>query len=107
MRSVTLAAPETIVRIYYQGPELRNKDISDLFGGLSSATVQRLKQKALALMEERGVMRYRSSTVDRNCAFDAWGIDIKEMERCMQKQLKLGLNSNTLALFDENSSKTD
>lgn len=90
MRSVKLASPETILKVYYGGIELGSAEIKELFGGgLSSKTIARLKKEVADAMQKRGLQQYRTSEVDRDVAFEIWGIDIKKIERCRKKQLEL------------------
>ena len=78
----------TAVRIYYSCPELGTKDIMELFS-CSCTTANRLKEPVRKLQKERGILTFSNRTVNTQCAFDAWHIDIKEMERRVAKLNKL------------------
>ena len=83
---------ETAVRIYYKCPELGTKDIMELFS-CSSTTAVRLKAPVRELQQERGILTFSDRTVNTQCAYDAWHIDIKEMERRWMKLQELQIHS--------------
>lgn len=78
----------TAVRIFYSCPELGTKDIMELFS-CSAATANKLKAPVRQLQLERGILTFSCHTVNTQCAYDAWHIDIKEMERRAAKLNKL------------------
>ncbi len=81
---------DTAVRIYYENIVLGNKEIRELLDVTGSATVTRLKNQAVKVMDKKGVMRW-GTTVETKCAYEAWGLDINELERRRNKLLKLGM----------------
>lgn len=91
---IRLAEPRVLLEIYYGLPEIGNAEIRQIFGLKSDTAVRRYKLAALDLMKERGEMRYCQHSVRTETAFDAWGIDIAEVERRYNKLRKLGFVSN-------------
>lgn len=78
----------TAVRIFYSCPELGTKDIMELFS-CSPSTANRLKEPVRKLQKERDILTFTDHTVNTQCAYEAWHIDIKEMERRAAKLSKL------------------
>lgn len=79
----------TAIRIFYERFELSSKDIKELFGVSSSATVCRLKEQALELMRKQGKQPWSRNCVNTECAYEAWGLDIKDLEMRYEKLNKL------------------
>lgn len=70
----------TAVNIYYTYPELGTKQIQQLFScGRNKAT--ELKAIARKLQDEKGVITYARSSVNTRYAYEAWGIDIADLEK--------------------------
>lgn len=88
--AIRLTEPDKVLRIYYSNREIGNAEIQELFGGIGQATACKLKKRALDLMRERGVVRMGRHCVNTAVAFEAWGIDIAEIERRYAKLKKLG-----------------
>ena len=82
---------ETAIRIYYQNPEIGNAQIKELFCGISETTIGKMKRIAQKLMTERGQRAFRPYTVNTATAYEAWELDIDDLERRQQKLKKLGL----------------
>ena len=78
------------VELYYSRAQLSSEDVSALFGGVSRATVCNLKQKARVLMKERGLPIWDSKHVETKTAFEAWGLDIDDLEKRFKKLRSLG-----------------
>ena len=76
------------VRLFYERFELSNKDIKELFGVTGSNTVTRLKNQALQLMAEKGRQPWSKECVNTECAYEAWGLDITELEKRYAKLKK-------------------
>ena len=71
---------ETAVRIFYTYPDLGTKQVQELYDcGRSKAA--ELKAIARKLQDEKGIVKYSSSTVNTRCAYEAWGIDIEDLEK--------------------------
>lgn len=86
-----LVSLDTALRIYYENPEIGNAEISELWGTSSSSTIKRLKSKANNLMTERNMKAFGLYKVNTAIAFEAWGLDIADLEKRRAKLKKLGL----------------
>ena len=85
---------DTALQIYYGCPEIGNKEIVELFGSLSTATISKLKKAVKAEMNSQSILSYRMYKVNTEVAFKTWGIDIDDIEFRKNKLLKLGLYNN-------------
>ena len=83
---------ETVLNIYYGHTELTNALICELFD-VSRSTALRYKNKALELQCERNHNTMNPNSVNTRDAFDAWGIDINDIERRRKKLLDLKLEN--------------
>lgn len=81
----------TALKIYYTNSEIGNKEITALFGRRSSATISRLKRIAKSEMNDRNILSYGANKVNTAVAYDAWGIDIADLEKRMRKIKELNL----------------
>ena len=79
------------IRLYYEHTEIGNKDIRAIFGDMGNGRIGRLKQLALEAMHERGTVHYNAQYVNTEVAYDAWGIDIKRLERGIERLNKLNI----------------
>lgn len=77
------------IELYYSQPCIGNKEIKQLFGGCSSATVCRLKKIALNKMAEKNIMPWTAYSIDTETAYEAWGLDIADLENRYKKLKKL------------------
>ncbi len=82
---------EAAIRIYYEKPLLFNKDIKELFGDISQVTVLKLKTAARDRMREKGIPDWNARAADTETAYQAWGLDIQDLEKRLYKLRKLGL----------------
>lgn len=82
---------EKAILTYYSRIEMGNKDITELFGDLSSATISRLKQKAREQMAIDGVQSWTGYGVSTESAYRAWGLDINDLEERYTKLKELAL----------------
>ncbi len=78
---------EKAVMTYYEKTELREADILALFG-CSRSKAWELRHAALSLMKEKGVMRYDVHSVETECAYEAWGLNIADLEKRLTKLRK-------------------
>ena len=85
---------DTALLVYYENPEIGNKEIIDLFGPMSSATVSKLKQNVRKKMIELEIKPFKAYTVHTKTAFEVWGIDVDDLEKRRTKLMKLGLYPN-------------
>ena len=82
---------EKAIYIYYSRIEMGNKDITELFGDLSSATISRLKQKAREQMAIDSVQSWTGYGVSTESAYRAWGLNIADLEKRYSKLKELHL----------------
>ena len=76
---------ETAIQMFYGKYMLDSKDISEMFGGISKTSITKLKNKARVKMIEKNVPIIDNRHVDTNAAFEAWGLDITDLERRYKK----------------------
>lgn len=89
------------LRIYLEHTEIDTCDIREIFN-CASSTATRFKKVARKLMAERGIRTWDPSKVDTATAYEAWGIDIIEVEKRLKK-----LNSlRKSGIIQETSSQT-
>lgn len=79
------------LRIFYTHSEIGNKEISLLFGKLSSATLARLKKAVKAEMASRDKFSYGMYKINTSVAYDVWGIDVSDLEKRRKKLKDLNL----------------
>lgn len=79
------------IKIYYETMWLRNKEIRALFGAVGHTTTVKLKNMANDLMRERGLMPWDATSVNTAIAYEAWGLDIADLEKRYSKLLKYGM----------------
>lgn len=73
---------------YYGRYMLNSKDISEMFGGVSKSTVSKLKHEARVLMLQKGVPLWDNRHVDTKTAFEAWKLDINDLEKRYERLQK-------------------
>lgn len=72
------------IYIYYSNLELRSMDIKDLFS-CSSGTATRLKNIAMDYIIEQKIPIWDAGRVNTKAAYEAWGLDIKDLEDRQKK----------------------
>ena len=77
------------IKLYYERIELSNADIESLFGKHSSTTVAKLKRLAQDKMIEKNVMSLNALCVNTVAAYEAWGLDIDDLEHRYEKLKQL------------------
>jgi len=82
---------DNALKIYYSNSEIGNKEIKELFGSLSSATVSKLKHIVKDEMCNRNILAFGLNKVNTNVAYDVWGIDINDLEKRLKKLKELAL----------------
>lgn len=92
-RALQPADVELAVQLYYERIELTNKDIHKLFNVKSSTTVARLKSVAIKAMAEKGQTPFSTYSVNTETAYEAWNLDITDLERRLTKLRKLKFRS--------------
>lgn len=91
VRIPTISSLQTAIKLYYERIELTNKDITELFGDLSSATISRMKQKAREQMAIDGVQSWTGYGVSTESAYRAWNLNIVDLEKRYSKLKELHL----------------
>lgn len=82
------------IELYYARIELSNEDIKALFGAISTGRILRLKNLAKERMLEEDVPYWNALHVNTKTAYEAWGLDIKDLEIRYAKLRKLGMLNN-------------
>lgn len=78
------------ITLYYLRTALSNADIELLFGKHSSSTVAKLKKMAQDKMEEMHIMSWNDICVNTVAAYEAWGLDIHDLEHRYEKLKQFG-----------------
>lgn len=73
------------VQLYYSRVEISNKEIGKLFNINGTAAIARKKRQARELMTEKKVCACGPATVNTEVAYEAWGLDITQLERKLKK----------------------
>lgn len=76
------------IELYWSKTEIGTNDICELFG-VNRDRAARLKSVARARMEERKTINYNAACVNTEDAFEAWGLQIADLERRHAKLQKL------------------
>jgi hypothetical protein len=82
---------ENALQIFYKHSEIGNKEISALFGKISSATLARLKRAVKTEMCNRDTYSYGMYKVNTKIAFEVWGLDVADLEERRNKLKALEL----------------
>ena len=78
-----------LIQIYYENIEIGNAEIKRMYPGISESTIAKLKDKARNIMAEKKIMPWEARKVNTECAFEAWHLDITDLEKRFQKLQKL------------------
>lgn len=81
---------EQAVRMYYERVELSASDIMALFH-VSRNTATKLKAKGREVQAEKAIPSWNATCVHTASAFEAWGLDIADLENRLQKLRRLKL----------------
>ena len=95
---------EDAIRIYYENIEIGTKEIKELFISrndtyISNSTAMKLKKIAKEKMAEKEIKNWDASRVNTKAAFEAWGLEINDLEK---RLLKLQKMVNTRAHMKSN-----
>ena len=82
---------DNALTIYYNHTEIGNKEISTLFGKISSATLAKLKRAVKIEMCDRETHSYGMYKINTKIAFDVWGLDVVDLEKRRNKLKALEL----------------
>ena len=77
------------IHIFWEYPELSNKELERLFGKRSPNTYSKLKKAAWEKMQEMGAFTTSPTRVPTHCAYLAWGLDINDLEKRYARLQKL------------------
>ena len=80
---------EIAIRLYYERIELCNTDIELLFGKHSGSTIAKLKKMAQDKMGEKNIMSLNVLCVNTAAAYEAWGLNISDLEYRYEKLKQL------------------
>ena len=84
---------DTALYINYRYPEIGNKEIKELFGGLGSAALTKYKKAVQGEQIKQNVKTSQLYTINTEVAYEVWGIDVAELEKRRDKLKKLGLSA--------------
>lgn len=84
---------DTALRIYYQYPEIGNKEIRELFGSIGNSTISTYKKAVQKVQAEKNVMTSQICTINTEVAYEVWGINVEDLERRRDKLKALGLSA--------------
>ena len=76
------------IKIYYSRIEMSNSDIKTLFG-CGDGTAIKLKRIAKEKVLEKNIPIFDSRMVNTQAAFEAWGLDIQDLEKRYAKLKKI------------------
>lgn len=87
---------EAALRAYYEKEAIGNKDMVEIFGATSSATLSEMKKAVRDVELEKGVPIFRAKCVNTETAFEVWQINVKTLETKYRKAQSLrDLNRRT------------
>jgi hypothetical protein len=81
------------LKLYYEKRELMTGDVQTLFG-VGATTARRLKRMALEEQRKRGTPLWNARAVNTECAFAAWGLDVRTLENSLGRLRRLRLCEN-------------
>lgn len=81
---------ETAVRIFWEYPEIGNKEMRELFGERSPNTFSSMKKLAREYMRGTTYSCISATRIPTPAAYEAWGLDISKLEEHLVKLKKLG-----------------
>lgn len=76
------------IELYWSKTEIGTNDICGLFG-VNRDRAAKLKAVAREAMEERKTINYNALCVNTEVAYEAWGLQIADLERRYSKLQKL------------------
>lgn len=80
------------VRYYYEKYSLGNKEIKEIFGVTSDCTAIKKKKEVIAYFAKQDINPVHSLTnrLDTWRAYEAWGLDISDLEKRFKKLKQFG-----------------
>lgn len=91
IRIPEISGIETAIRLYWEKIELSSKDIKELFHPVGNEKVVRLKEVANERIAELGIPVWNAGKVNTAVAFEAWGLDINDLEKRYAKLKRMGV----------------
>lgn len=88
MKRIPLPDAKRALELYYSVPEIGNKEIKYLFG-CGDTTAAKLKRAAKKKMIELGKNSWYPANVNIKIAYQAWNIDVSELEQNQKKLAEL------------------
>ena len=81
------------VRLYYEKLSLSNKDIKAIFSVTSDCSALKKKREVIAYFAEKDINPIHSinNKLDTYRAFEAWGLDISDLEKRLKKLKQFGI----------------
>lgn len=89
MKIREITSLETAIRLYYGKIELTNQDLKELWGRSSDTGIRPLKEQAKKYQLEKDCPCVNPNCVNTRCAYEAWGLDIKDLEHRLTRLKKL------------------
>jgi hypothetical protein len=88
MRQLNIAIA---LELYYERLTLSNKDIKSIFGITSDSTATKIKNEVVSYFaeSEKNPISALNGRIKTECAFEAWGVDIKNLELRFRKLQKI------------------
>jgi hypothetical protein len=90
-RIPAISSVENAIKIYYKSIEIGNKEIKALFAPIGACKALALKQLAKAYADEHGAPVWNASKVNTEMAFEAWGLNIEDLEKRYNKLKRMGM----------------
>lgn len=84
---------KTAITLYYTKPSIGNAEIALLFPGIGNDRICKLKHLAREKAAEKNKLQWNSLTVLTPEAYEAWGLDIDDLEKRYTKLRKLGVET--------------
>lgn len=84
LRVPPIANAEKAVELYYTTTQLKANDLVVIFGA-TQGTARQLMSKTRTVVAAAGVPLWYRGAVSTVAAYDAWGIDVKTLERGLQR----------------------
>ncbi len=91
MRRPEIVSVEAAIRHYYGAGYIGNKEMREIFGSVSTATLAKLKRAVRDEEMKRAIPEVVPNKVSVEVAYEVWNIDPDTLVKNRQKLLKLGL----------------
>ena len=83
---------EFAVKLYYERIWLENSDIKQLFNISSSSTLAKYRREVIDYFADKNISPFhRGMKLDTWRAYEAWGLDINDLEKRLRKLQKLNI----------------